>query len=196
MTSAYFACRSKRFASCGAGWRSPTASRTTSGTKPCWQASTAVARTQPEVETPATRTVSTRSARRAPRRGLVPKNALAYCLLNHRLARQRLEAFRECGELRVPAALEARERRELPEEHAAVGAARLVDDVRVHHRDAGGARESRAASRPPRAPLDAGVERRRRARGRRATKSTTRRAGFAPGSSLRLAGAGSMPSLI
>jgi len=80
MTSAYFAWRSKRFASCGAGWRSPTASRTTSGTKPCWQASTAVARTQPEVETPAIRSVSTPSACNVAASG-VPKNALAYCLL-------------------------------------------------------------------------------------------------------------------
>ena len=59
-TSAYFALRSNRLCSCAAAERSPTASRTTIGRKPFCTASTAVARTQPEVVQPVMISVSTR----------------------------------------------------------------------------------------------------------------------------------------
>ena len=78
----------------------------------------------------------------------------------HRLAGLRLEPFGEGGELRVPAALEALERGELPEEHAAVGAARLVGDIRVQHRDARGAREAQQPFGGGARSLDARVQRR------------------------------------
>lgn len=50
------------------------------GMKPCWQASVAVARTQPEVETPVTRSVSTPCAVSVEASD-VPKKALAYCFV-------------------------------------------------------------------------------------------------------------------
>jgi len=59
-TTAYLASRSCRVASCTATVQSPQASRTTSGAKPCRTASVALARTHPDVENPATTTVSTR----------------------------------------------------------------------------------------------------------------------------------------
>src|SRR5207247_3708727 len=55
-TSPYFASMSKRFASWALGFRSPTASRGTTTRHPCCHASTAVARTHPHVDAPATTT--------------------------------------------------------------------------------------------------------------------------------------------
>ncbi|MNC53432.1 hypothetical protein D3C75_1028400 [compost metagenome] len=80
-TSPYLLSMSNRFASCGAGWRSPTHSRTTMVRKPCCSASTALARMQPLVEQPASTTVSIPCACSSGAR-LVPKNALAYCLVS------------------------------------------------------------------------------------------------------------------
>ena len=48
--------------------------------KPCWQASNAVARTQPLVLTPLINRVSTLDATSVEAR-VVPKNALAYCFV-------------------------------------------------------------------------------------------------------------------
>lgn len=79
-TSTYLAWRSNRFASCGPGARSPQASRMTNGAKPCWIASNALARTQPEVEKPVMPSVSMRSAVSVAAR-LVPKKAEAYCFV-------------------------------------------------------------------------------------------------------------------
>ena len=53
-TSAYFMSMSARLCSCASANRSPTASRGTTTWKPCETASTAVARTQPEVAAPVT----------------------------------------------------------------------------------------------------------------------------------------------
>jgi nicotinamidase-related amidase len=58
-TSAYLASTSARLFSCSAGVRSAQASRTTCGRNPEFSASIAVARTHPDVETPASTTVST-----------------------------------------------------------------------------------------------------------------------------------------
>ena len=65
--------------SCSAGVRSAQACRTTCGRKPELSASIAVARTQPDVDTPATTTVST-PAVCSVEASEVPKNAEAYCL--------------------------------------------------------------------------------------------------------------------
>lgn len=79
-TSPYFALMSKRFASCGAAFRSATHSRGTIGRKPCCMASTAVARTHPLVETPVIISVSmVRAVNLAASE--VPKKALAYCFV-------------------------------------------------------------------------------------------------------------------
>src|SRR5688500_6426988 len=59
-TDAYFACRSNRLAECANHERSKQHSSTTKVVKPCEKASTAVARTQPEVDTPHTTAVSAR----------------------------------------------------------------------------------------------------------------------------------------
>lgn len=80
ITSAYLACRSNKLLSCTFWCRSPTASFTTMGTKPCWQASVAVARTHPDVETPVMRSVSTPAAVSV-EASEVPKKALAYCFV-------------------------------------------------------------------------------------------------------------------
>jgi ribosomal protein L15 len=76
----------------------------------------------------------------------------------HGLRRQRLEPFAECSEFRMPAALEARERGELAEEHAAVAAARFIGDIRVHHRDTGTACGGQQSHRGITRAFDAGVE--------------------------------------
>jgi hypothetical protein len=65
--------------SCSAGVRSAQAWRTTCGRKPELSASMAVARTQPDVETPVTTTVSTPAACSV-EASEVPKKAEAYCL--------------------------------------------------------------------------------------------------------------------
>lgn len=52
----------------------------TNGAKPCWIASNALARTQPEVEKPVMPSVSMRSAVSVAAR-LVPKKAEAYCFV-------------------------------------------------------------------------------------------------------------------
>src|SRR5579871_4159516 len=76
-TSAYFAFKSKRLCSCADRDRSPTASRTTMGRNPFWQASTAEARTQPLVVQPVMISVSTvRTLSREIRS--VPKKQEAY----------------------------------------------------------------------------------------------------------------------
>jgi len=73
-TSPYLASMSNRLASCGAGCRSPQASRATIGMKPCEQASTQVARTQPLVLRPVRISVSILQAVRVEASD-VPKNA-------------------------------------------------------------------------------------------------------------------------
>src|SRR5205809_4223993 len=75
-TSPYFESMSRRLASCGSGSRSPTASRTTIVRNPYEQASTAEARTHPEVVHPAMMTVSTPQAVSVAANA-VPKKALA-----------------------------------------------------------------------------------------------------------------------
>src|SRR5450830_717828 len=79
-TSPYLLSMLNRFASSGAECRSHTHSRPTMVMNPCCTASTAVARMQPLVEQPARTTVSMPWACNCEAR-LVPKNALAYCLL-------------------------------------------------------------------------------------------------------------------
>ena len=76
MTSPYFALMSKRLASCGPSWRSPTHSRMTMGRKPFCTASTADARMQPDVVQPVISTVSTPMAVRVAA-SEVPKKQLA-----------------------------------------------------------------------------------------------------------------------
>src|SRR5690606_9565882 len=79
-TSAIFACISNRFCSCGRTSRSPQASRITNGAKPRHSASSAEARTQPEVEKPVRNTVSTPAACNVEARW-VAKKADGYCLV-------------------------------------------------------------------------------------------------------------------
>ncbi len=89
-------------------------------------------------------------AERGQRRGERRAEEGAGVLLgDHGLAGRRLEPFGEGRELRVAAGLEAGEGRHLAVEHAAVATARLVRDVRVQDRDAGRARDGRAARRKP-----------------------------------------------
>ena len=77
--SAYLACRSATLAVWMAGVRSPQASAITMGRKPCCMASVALARTQPEVDTPAITAVSILAAVNVAASD-VPKKAEAYCL--------------------------------------------------------------------------------------------------------------------
>jgi hypothetical protein len=155
--SAVFASISNRLASWTAGVRSPTQSVTTSGMKPWHSVSTAVARTQPEVERPVIRRLSTRLRQQAGERG---SEKGAWILLGqHHVPGLGAQAGRE----NPPADCRSRssERGDLAAEQAAIQRVGIIDPGE-DDRDARPARRGCKRNAGFQHRLDAGIKRARR----------------------------------